>query len=122
MNLARALLSLRYAAAVAALFGGVVVGPACETYDSPPRPELEGIVDGVLPNREAPIVIVFSEPIVPETLKVQIMELEVDVEGNLYDEDADESTLPNTFLGYDPVTLNNFGGTDRKSTRLNSSH
>ena len=102
----------RRSVGLGALTGAALVfAGACETYDSPPRPSLEGIDDGVLPEREAPIVIVFSEPIVPETLRVQIMELEVDVEGNLFDEDADPNTNPNAFFGYDPVTLNNFGGT-----------
>lgn len=103
-------------AAAALLLGPLLVSFAgCETYDSPPRPEIEGLVDGVLSDRDAPIVIVFSEPIVPETLRVRVIELQVDVEGNLYDEDASEATVLKEFFGHDPVTLNNFGGTGELS-------
>ncbi len=105
-NVAR---SLRRWVAAAALFALAPVA-ACETYDSPPRPEIEGLVDGLLADRDAPIVITFSEPIDPATLKVKIVELEVDVEGNLADEDADEATVLNEFFGYDPETNNIFGG------------
>lgn len=83
----------------------------CEVYDSPPRPSIDGMVDGVLADPKAPIVVRFSEPIDPDTLRVKIVKLTTDLEGNLGDEDDDPNTETFEFFGYDPVTLNNFGGT-----------
>lgn len=88
---------------------GVVHG--CETYDSPPRPAIAGITDGVLSDPSAPITVVFSEPIDPDSLRISIIPLVTDVEGNLPDEDDDEATVLTPFFSFDPVTANNFGGT-----------
>lgn len=76
---------------LAALALGVtaIAAPGCD-YDSPPRPSIDGLVEGVLPDPRAPIVLVFSEPIDPKTLSVKIAPFEVDAEGNLADEDADD--------------------------------
>ena len=82
--------------ASAVSFGG------CEIYDSPPRPSLDGLVDGVLPDRTAPVVLRFSEPIDRETFTGRIVLYETDEEGNL---------LPDTeeFFAYEPATANLFG-------------
>lgn len=103
--------SVRRCLAAAALLAAVAGAASCETYDSPPRPSIEGLVDGLLADRDAPIIIRFSEPIDPDTLKVKIVKLEVDVEGNLADEDDDEATVLSELFGYDPITNNKFGGT-----------
>jgi hypothetical protein len=66
---------------------------ACETYDSPPRVELVGLVDGVLPDPLKPIELVFSEPINPDSLKIKIIRVETDVEGNLPDEQKPKKDL-----------------------------
>ncbi|NUP10584.1 MAG: hypothetical protein HOW73_31435 [Polyangiaceae bacterium] len=100
----------------AVLSGAMILAASCETYDSPPRPEIQGLTDGVLSDREAPIVVTFSEPIVPDTLKVQVVELEVDEEGNLPDEDDDDATVLNAYFGFNPETANNFGGTAELSS------
>lgn len=86
-------LALAAAAAITS-FGG------CE-YDSPPRPSLQGLTEGVLPDPRAPIVLVFSEPVDPATVSVKIAPFEVDAEGNLGDEDAaDAETELNPFFTY----------------------
>lgn len=109
----------------AALLGSLWLGTigGCETYDSPPRPEIEGIVDGILTDPAAPIVLRFSEPIDPETLQLQVIKLVTDLEGNLLDEDPDENTQIQSFFSLDPIKGNNFGGTasfldDDKALRI----
>jgi hypothetical protein len=81
----RALAGLLALAPVAP-FGG------CEIYDSPPRVFVVDLVDGNLPDASAPIVLEFSEPIVPSSLSLKIALLETDIEGNLFDEDAEDAT------------------------------
>jgi len=83
----------------------------CETYDSPPRPAIEGAVDGILSDPQVPVVVRFSEPIDPNSLRIQLIKLETDLEGNLLDEDPDDATTLTSFFSLDPVTSNNFGGT-----------
>lgn len=61
-------------------------------YDSPPRPEIEGLVDNTLKNPFAPIVLTFSEPVDSSTLHVRLVSLQLDDEGNLGDEDDDKTT------------------------------
>jgi hypothetical protein len=100
------------------LFGLLVIFVAalwvpagCETYDSPPRPAIDGLVDGALSDSGAPIVIHFSEPIDPATLQIKLTKLETTEEGQLFDEDDDEATVSTDYFSFNPVTLNNFGGT-----------
>ncbi|MFO0613745.1 MAG: hypothetical protein U0414_14220 [Polyangiaceae bacterium] len=89
-----------FSAAVALALGAVTTMPACE-YDSPPRPSLDGLVEGVLPDPRAPIVLVFSEPVDPNSVSVKIAPFEVDAEGNLGDEDAEDAgTELNPFFTY----------------------
>lgn len=90
---------------------GTLAPLGCETYDSPPRPAIEGLVDGTLADPAAPIEIHFSEPIDPSTLKVKLVKLVVDEEGRLGDEDDDDATVNSELFGYDPATANIFGGT-----------
>ncbi len=89
---------------------GWLLTPGCETYDSPPRPVIEGVVDGVLGDPQLPVVVRFSEPIAPDTLRIQLIKLETDLEGRLFDEDDDPNTVVNALFSFDPVTANNFGG------------
>jgi hypothetical protein len=82
---------------------------SCETYDSPPRPAIEGLVDGILADRTAPIVVRFNEPIDPETLRVSVIKYEIDEEGRLNDERPEP--LQNTeYFAHDPLTGNEHGG------------
>ncbi len=61
----------------------------CALYDSPPQPQIEGAEDGALDDPKAPLVLSFGEPIDPATLKVSLVRLVTDVEGNLVHTDAD---------------------------------
>jgi hypothetical protein len=58
--------------------------------------------DGVLANVGAPVVLVFSEPIVEASLSAEIVTYTVDAEGNLADEDADEATKLEVRFGHAP--------------------
>jgi hypothetical protein len=89
----------------------VFAGAGCETYDSPPRPAIDGLVDGTLSDPSASLFIRFSEPIDTETLGLRIVKLETDLEGNLLDEDADVDTDLTTFFTYIPKLANIDGGT-----------
>lgn len=70
----------------------------CEDFNSPPRAQIAGLVDGLLENPSDPVTIVFSEPVEPDSLAVKIAFLEVDIEGNLFDEDKDDSTTLDTIV------------------------
>ncbi len=65
------------------------LGVACAgRYDAPPRVDIAGLQDGVLSDVSAPLVLRFSKRVKPETVKVSIVKLELDLEGNLADEVA----------------------------------
>lgn len=83
------------------LLGGAI-GSGCETYDSPPRPSIDGLADGVLTDPAAPLVVRFSEPVDPKTLKLEVVKLVTDLEGNLGDEDKDPSTQLETLYAFTP--------------------
>lgn len=70
-----------------------VLGLACARFEGPPVVTIEGLENGVLTDPEKPIVLSFSKPIDPKSLRVKLARYVVDVEGNLPDEDADEATL-----------------------------
>lgn len=79
-----------------------VIIVACETFRAPP----EGSVVGgpVLSDPTAPLVIKFSKPFVPETLKLQIVGYDLDNEGNLTDEvDGGEDLRPYYSHNIDPA-------------------
>jgi hypothetical protein len=59
-------------------------------YDAPPKVEIQGLQDGVLSDVSAPLVLRFSKRVKPETLKIEIVKLELDLEGNLPDEVPDQ--------------------------------
>lgn len=92
--------------ACAALMGTPLVSSACDefTHDSPPRPEIAGVVDNVLTDFEAPVVVTFSEPVDPATLKVKLVLFDLDDEGNLADEDDDAATVLTEFFTFDGAT------------------
>ncbi len=96
----KALRALAGLGIVSSLVGVTTVG--CETYDSPPRPSIDGLVDGVLPDRTAPILLRFSESIAPDTLIARVIQYETDAEGNILPE-AEE------FFAYDKANANLFG-------------
>ena len=79
---------------------------ACETFDPAPYATLDGEVDGVMStDPAAPLVLRFSEPIVPRTLRVRIVENVQDGEGRLLDEAS-----PADPAGFEASTLAEFDG------------
>jgi hypothetical protein len=66
----------------------------CESFyfDSPPKARLPEAVDGILPNPDAPVLVLFHEAIDPATLALKIIHFETDAEGRLFDEDPDPTT------------------------------
>jgi hypothetical protein len=94
--------------ALAAGLGG------CATYDGPPDVTIVGDQQGQLTDPRAPIVLSFSKPPKPETIKVEIARYVVDDEGNLPDEDADPGTELDLLFSHDPVD-GDTGGTSALS-------
>jgi hypothetical protein len=82
-------LRARVAAWVALPFAGLV---SCDRYEAPPVVSLPELRDGVLADPAAPLVVGFSKPFNESTLRMKVVRYTVDVEGNLADEDGDEST------------------------------
>jgi hypothetical protein len=62
---------------------------ACQEFDPPPKPRVEGLDNGVMTTApDAPFVIQFSEPFVRSSLRVKLVKAIVDSEGNLLDEQS----------------------------------
>ncbi len=79
------------------------VAPGCAVYEGPPQITLTGAVDGHLSDTKAPIVLTFSKPADPLTVKLTIARLITDVEGNLADEDSDPKTHLDVLFSTDPM-------------------
>lgn len=88
-------------AAAAALT--LALGAGCERYEPPPLVMVDGLTQGVLSDSRAPLVLRFGMPVVPETLSVKVALEGTDVEGNLFDEDADPDTELDVLVAHDPV-------------------
>lgn len=93
-------LSLLLAAALGA--ASLAALPGCAVYEGPPRITLEGATNGHLGDTHAPIVLTFSKPVDPKTVRVEIARLVTDVEGNLADEDSDPDTTLDILFSTDP--------------------
>ena len=76
---------------------------SCALYDPPPVPSIEGVESGVLPSGGPSLDILFSEPIDPTTLRLSVVPLTTDFEGNLGDEDPDPVTPLVTYFTHDPA-------------------
>jgi hypothetical protein len=94
------------------IFASVALAAAagCDTYYSPPQTEIDGLTQGVLHDPAAPIVLDFTKPIVPDTLKVEIVKYDADDLGNLPDERGDASEPLKPIYSYDPVGGTELGG------------
>lgn len=90
------------------LCAGVLIA-ACDSFHGPP---VGTVVGGpVLSDPAAPLVVHFSKPFKPETLKLQIVPYDVDNEGNLSDEvDGGEDLRPYYSHNVDP-SMPDFLGT-----------
>ena len=91
-----------------------LAAPACEKFDAPPVPSLPDANGGQLADPAAPVVVAFSKPIKPETLKLEIARDITDVEGNLGDESGDPNGALSTLFTHDPED-GDTGGTSELS-------
>ncbi|MFI5298274.1 MAG: hypothetical protein ACHREM_09270 [Polyangiales bacterium] len=66
---------------------------ACETYVPPPKPQIDGLQQGILQDATLPIVVDFGVPIDPTTLNLKIARYVVDANGNLPDEQTPPQDL-----------------------------
>lgn len=82
--------------------GLLASAPGCAVYEGPPQVTLQGAVSGHLSDTKVPIVLAFSKPVDPKTVKVVIARFVADVEGNLGNEDAGLSDGLETLFTSDP--------------------
>lgn len=73
----------------------------CEPYDGVPVVAIEGIENGLLFDNKADLRVTFSEAIDPTTLKAKVAVYETDIEGNLFDEDDDDTTELDVLVAFD---------------------
>jgi hypothetical protein len=94
-----------------ALFAAATALLGCAEYDGPPEVTLANQVEGLLPDPTQPIVLQFSEPPDPGTLRVKLARFDTDAEGNLLDED--DPALPTELA---PAFVHEPGLTDEGGT------
>ncbi|MEO5730220.1 MAG: hypothetical protein ABI134_11765 [Byssovorax sp.] len=87
-----------------ALLGAALLAaaPGCAVYEGAPVVTLEGITNGYLSDTLVPVVLEFSKPVDPATVRVKIVRLVVDKEGNLGDEDDRDDTTLDVLFSTDP--------------------
>jgi hypothetical protein len=95
----------------------------CAVYEGPPQVTIEGQDNGQLSDSKAPIVLVFSKPVDPATVRVKIARLTadaLDAEGNLGDEDDNPKTKLDVLFSTDPETghVGGFAFLEDDHTRL----
>lgn len=95
------LLNVSKRARTLALSAAVPLLCSCAVYDPPPVPSIDRVESGVLPSG-SPLDIVFSEPIDPDTLRLSVVPLVTDFEGNLGDEDPSLTTQLATYFTHHP--------------------
>jgi hypothetical protein len=99
------------------------VAPSCQTYIAPPVATIEGLDNGVLSDPSAPLVIQFSKPIDPSTLKLQVIKFDPNADGQLPDETGDASVSLDPLYAHDPIAVDAGGKGDTGGTgTLDSSH
>ncbi len=87
----------------------LAAAPGCAVYEGPPQVKLDGITNGYLSDTKAPVVLEFSKPVDPATVRVKIIRRVIDTEGNLADEDDDPKTNLDILFSTDP-TAEDVGG------------
>lgn len=73
----------------------------CETYEGVPYASIAGLQNGFLIDKDAPLVLDFTRKVDVSTVKVMVLRLETDEEGNLADEDADPETVLEPLFAFD---------------------
>jgi hypothetical protein len=107
----------RLALLVLLLVALVVAAPSCQTYVAPPVATIVGLDNGVLGDPSAPLVIQFSKPIDPSTLKLQVIKFDPNSEGQLPDETGDASVSLDPLYVHDDAGGADGGGSgDRGGT------
>jgi hypothetical protein len=101
-------------AAVAALGLAAAVAastylPSCQTYVPPPTATVVGLTNGILAKASAPIVVQFSTPVDPATVRIDIAPFDIDAFGNLPDELPDAGPL-NPLVTYSQASETNVTG------------
>ena len=92
---------------------------SCQTYVAPPVATIAGLENGVLTNPATPLVIDFSKPIDPSTLKLEVIKFDPNAEGQLPDETGatGEAGSLDPLFAHDPAS----GDTGGKGT-LDATH
>ncbi len=80
----------------------LVASSACDKFVSPPVPTLGGIHDGLLDDPSQPIVLQFTHPVNPATLRLKIVKFDPDANGLLADELGDPTVDLHAFYTHDP--------------------
>lgn len=88
------------------------IAPACERYEPPPTPSIDGLQGGLLYDSKAPLQISFGQPIDVSTLNLKVAAYETDLEGNLFDEDDDPDTDLKVYVSHDPANGDTGGHLD----------
>jgi hypothetical protein len=104
-----------------ALLGlALLAAPGCAVYEGPPEVTIDGVTNGQLTDSTAAIVLVFSKPVDPATVKIQVVRLVTDIEGNLADEDSDDATKLDVLFSTDPLkgNIGGFGFLAKDHTRF----
>lgn len=83
--------------------GGAVAVSACQKYEAPPAPTLDGLHDGLLDDPGQPITVRFSKPVDPSTLRIKLVDFKPDATGLLADEQGDPTVDLHPFFSHDPV-------------------
>lgn len=81
----------------------LAAAPSCAVYEGPPQIKLEGLTNGYLSDTKAPVILDFSKPVDPATVRVKIVRRVIDTEGNLGDEDSDPKTNLDILFSTDPA-------------------
>lgn len=80
-----------------------LLAPACQDYVAPPAGAIDGLHDGVLDDPSLPLVVRFTKPVDPATLRVKVIAFEPDATGKLADELGDDTVDLHPFFSHDPT-------------------
>jgi hypothetical protein len=83
------------------VLAALAVGPACDEYEGPPIVTLPELHDGLLADPAAPVLVAFSKAPDVSSMRFEIIRYQPDIEGNLADEDTDESTQLSILFTHD---------------------
>lgn len=83
------------------VLSGALLSLGCDEYLGAPRASIEGLEQGNLTDSKAPLRVLFDRAIDTETLRLKVVKYATDGEGNLADEDADDTTELDILYSYD---------------------